>query len=269
MKACGFFQRLVVMIAGDDTGTYYKLDVKSQGLFGESHAATNKYNIRDYAKFISNRGVDAANLVTRLSFDTDASVPKLLFSAVGFVGPSQFELIKKAVGSEEVKRMLEITMNTVDLSAEEDLDDAATAPTETVTPASTNTAAPATSAPPAPQAETAPAQPKQYKGVKEKLGEFTVQDYLNEGWTKEALLEGGYIVEVLPEPPKPKAPPAPPVVASPPKPSAPKPTPPPAATQAAQVVVETVPIPAKATAAAPVTEVADDAELQEIIKGLI
>src|SRR5690606_38340831 len=69
MKACGFFQRLVVMLPDDPDHRVFKLDAKSQGIFGDSHANVNKFNIRDYGKLLGNRGIDACTVVTRLSFD--------------------------------------------------------------------------------------------------------------------------------------------------------------------------------------------------------
>lgn len=286
MKACGFFQRLVVMLAGDDSGNMYRLDVKSQGLFGESHPKVNKFNVRDYAKFVANRGVEVATIVTRLTFDTDSSVPKLLFGPARFVTEAEFVTVKEAVASEEVKKLLEISMNTVDLSGEtsSDDDEAPTQQAEVVTPASKQTAV-AESTPEvakavaeeaaAPVQQAAPTEQKrQYKPVPEKLGEFTVQEYLDQGWTKEDLLAEGMIIDVTPEPVK-AAPPKPPA-----KPAGP-PKPPAKAT--APAVVENVAMPTEAkpapkappkpttaaAASAPVQEVANDAELADLIAGLI
>lgn len=279
MKACGFFQRLVVMLPGDPDGRVFKVDVKSQGIFGESHANVNKYNIRDYGKTLANRGIDACTVVTRLSFDTDSSTPKLLFSPAAFVSPEDFEAVKVAVGSEEVKNLLRITMSTVDLSGEED----AATPAEQVTPAAPVQQAPVQQAP---VQQTAPVQqapapaseaPKRYRPITEKLQGFTVQQWIDNGWTKEALLAEGMIEEVVETPPAPPAaPPKPPAPPAPPKP----PAPPVRATAAPTVQIEQVPMPQAATKpaapaqaapaqTAPVQEVTTDAELQSLIADLL
>lgn len=280
MKACGFFQRLVVMLANDPDRRLFKLDIKSQGIFGDSHANVNKYNIRDYGKLLGNRGIDACTVVTRVSFDIESSVPKLLFTPAAFVDPASFEAVKEAVIGEEVKNLLKITMATVDLSGEED----APAQEEPVTPPAQQTQAPVQQAPvqtqqTAPPAPPAPAEEpkKSYRQVKEKLGAFTVQQYLDGGWTKEALIEHGMIEEIPDAPPAPPAappaPPKPPAPPAPPKPPAP-PAPPKPPTQ---TVIENVPMPAQQTAKpAPAQaattapqEVATDAELQDLINGLL
>ena len=281
MKACGFFQRLVVMLANDPDRRLFKLDIKSQGIFGDSHANVNKYNIRDYGKLLGNRGIDACTVVTRVSFDIESSVPKLLFTPAAFVDPASFEAVKEAVIGEEVKNLLKITMATVDLSGEED----APAQEEPVTPPAQHTQAPVQQAPAqtqqaAPPAPPAPAEEppkKKYRPVKEKLGEFTVQQYLDGGWTKEALIENGMIEEIPDAPPAPPAappaPPKPPAPPAPPKPPAP-PAPPKPPTQ---TVIENVPMPAQQTAKpAPAQaattapqEVTTDAELQDLINGLL
>lgn len=160
-KACAYFQRLVVMLAGDTSGNYYRLDVKAMGLFGDSRKSEHKYNLKDYTKFISARNVDVGKIVTRLSFDIDSSVPKLLFNANRFVTADEFEQVRQAIASEEVKAMIAVSMSTVDLSAETDAPDEAPAPQQAAaapqaakaTPVAAKPAAPAVQRPkpPAPQ----------------------------------------------------------------------------------------------------------------------
>lgn len=274
MKACGFFQRLVVMIAGDESGNYYKIDVKSQGLFGDSKPNANQFNLREYAKMLANRGVDASKVVTRLSFDTDSSVPKLMFKAYRFVDAGEFQRVVDAVGSTEVADMLKISMATIDLSNEtsDDTSPAATAAAEVeqVTPPAKMEAAPVQQA--VTQKVVEPVK-RQYKPVPEKLGEFSIQDMLDNGWTAETLVAEGYLIDVtpVPEPPKPASPPKPP---APPAPKAP-PKPP---VQAATAVAAPAPPPPKASAPKPPSpaqsaapapqEVSSDAELADLIGSL-
>lgn len=287
MKACGYFQRLVVMLPGDDSGTYYRIDVKAQGIFGDSMPNEQKFNIRDYAKFIANRGVEVAALITRLSFDTNESVPKLLFKPFAFVTPSDFELVRTAVASDQVRDLLKIDTQTIDLSQEQSTDDqAAPAVKEReVTPAASvpqeTTIAQQAAESVAAQPTEAPAK-KKYQPVPAKLGDFTVQQYLDTGWTKEQLIEQGMIVEVVEAPkPAPAPPQAPPTAPAPPAaPQPPKPAAPPAAQ--ATPMIESVPMPqqtapaprpapaptAAKPAAATVTETASDAELDDILAGL-
>lgn len=154
-KACGYFRRSVVMLAGDtDQRTVFKLDLKSQSLWGDSGA--NEKNFTDYVKMLATRGVDAGNVVTRISFDTDASVPKLLFKAARFVTEEEAAVVNDLVHSVEVQALKEVSMSTLDVSNEEPTSgDREEAPE----PAPERTPAPQRAATqrPAPQQATTPA----------------------------------------------------------------------------------------------------------------
>ena len=202
IKACGFFQRLIVMIAGDPDGLEFQLDVKSMGIFGESMPEVNKFNIRDYTKLLSNRGADVAQIVTRLTFDTNSSVPKLLFSPARFVSESEYALVSEKVNSDVVKGMLKINMTTVDLAGEVDM------------PAGSGEAAREQVVEQAVAVAATPTPVKQAAiTLTDKAGDVTYADFVEAGWDDEALIAEGYATR--PAPPKPVTP------AAPPKPAAP------------------------------------------------
>ena len=120
-KACGYFRRVVVMLGGDTIERrVYKLDVKAQGLFGENTA--NAKNLNDYIKSLETRGMDVGHVITRISFDTNSSVPKLLFKPFRYITPDELEAVRALVVSDEVKNMSEVSMTTLDLSHEESAD---------------------------------------------------------------------------------------------------------------------------------------------------
>ncbi len=118
-RACGFFRRIAFFLAGDMTGTLYYCDIKSMGLFGESNKALNKFNLNDYAKALKSHGVDASQVVTRISFDTDQSVPKLLFQPLRVITVEEKAVITKLVDGNEITDYTTINMSTVDISGEE------------------------------------------------------------------------------------------------------------------------------------------------------
>lgn len=120
-KACGYFRRLVVMLPGDVS--LYTLDVKSMGLFGESQKERGLFNLNEYAKFLNNNGVDASVLITRLSFDTEQSVPKLMFKALCYISESEVIDVKQVSEGGQIEEYLLINMKTVDLSGEQVLTD--------------------------------------------------------------------------------------------------------------------------------------------------
>lgn len=176
-KACGYFRRLCIMLPGDTT--LYVLDVKSMGIFGESYKERGMFSLNDYAKFLNANGVDASNLVTRISFDTNQSVPKLMFKAARYIDPNELADVKQVADSGEVKDYLTINFKTVDISKEQSLpvedvaeyEQTADVQPEVQTPVQTaprqaapapRQQAPAAQAPrqaaPAPQRQAAPAQ---------------------------------------------------------------------------------------------------------------
>lgn len=117
-KACSYFRRLAVMLAGDvEARRVFRLDVKAQGLFGEG--TPNEKNLNDYIKMVSTRGIDAGALVTRISFDLDSSVPKLMFKAVRFITEEEMEAVTALVTSDEVNAVKTVSMATIDHSTEE------------------------------------------------------------------------------------------------------------------------------------------------------
>jgi hypothetical protein len=91
-KACSYYRRLGVSLLGDTSGKVYRLDVKSMGLFGEGNGLAKSFN--EYVKFLRSRNAELTTLVTRLTFDTEASVPKLLFQAARWLTAEEYEVSK-------------------------------------------------------------------------------------------------------------------------------------------------------------------------------
>lgn len=117
-KACGYFRRLVLMLAGDtEDRRVFKLDAKSGSLWGENSATAK--NLNDYIKSMESRGVDVGQVVTRITFDLESSVPKLLFRPFRYIGPDELDAVRTLVASDEVQLMATVNMTTLDLSAEE------------------------------------------------------------------------------------------------------------------------------------------------------
>lgn len=118
-KACSYFKRLAVVLAGD-TKRVFQLDCKGLSIFGSDDAAQNKLSLSSYAKKLETRGRDVGELVTRLSFDTESSVPKLYFTPVNYISQNDANAIADVMVSNEVKAILEINSQTTDSSDEVD-----------------------------------------------------------------------------------------------------------------------------------------------------
>lgn len=117
-RACGFFRRTAVILAGYEDLTVFQLDVKSMSLWGEGIEREARYAFNDYAKKLQAHNIDAGKVITRLTFDPQVSVPKLLFQAIGYITEEQLAQVVELVENNQVSPVLDVTMATVDLSGE-------------------------------------------------------------------------------------------------------------------------------------------------------
>ena len=89
-RACGFFKRLVVMVIGyEDIGPVIA-DMKSMTLFGESDTSANWWSLKAYFARLKQNGVLPFQIVTKLGFDTNESVPKVMFQPSEYVAEAVF-----------------------------------------------------------------------------------------------------------------------------------------------------------------------------------
>jgi hypothetical protein len=93
IKACADQKRLAVVAADDPEGPVYLLQVTPAALAG----------LGKFQKELSMRGIPAEIVRTKISFDTDASFPKLKFDFGGFIDEETQAAIDHLFGSDEVK----------------------------------------------------------------------------------------------------------------------------------------------------------------------
>lgn len=96
IKACADQKRLAIVAAEDPTGPVYLLQVTPAALKG----------LNQYQKELTVRGIPVEVVKTVLSFDTDASFPKLKFGFGGFLEAETQGAVDGLFGSDQV---LEIT----------------------------------------------------------------------------------------------------------------------------------------------------------------
>lgn len=117
VSRCGKFKRAAVVLA-DDFNHIFQLDIKSKGLWGDSMPDQNKYSFDKYSRLINSAGYDLAWFITRISFDTSSSVPKLLFSPRANVSQERITDVFKIIESPEVSQYIEVSSQTLDFSSE-------------------------------------------------------------------------------------------------------------------------------------------------------
>ena len=95
VKACSDNKRLAIVAADDPEGTIYLLSVTPAALKG----------LNQYQKELSVRGIPPEIIKTRVSFDTDASFPKLKFTFGGFLSAEVQAIVDHLFGTDQVKEI--------------------------------------------------------------------------------------------------------------------------------------------------------------------
>ncbi len=95
VKACSDQKRLAIVAAEDADGPIYLLQVTPAALKG----------LNQYQKELSVRGIPPEVVKTTLSFDTDASFPKLKFSFGGYLEAHEQDVVDTLFGNESVKEI--------------------------------------------------------------------------------------------------------------------------------------------------------------------
>jgi hypothetical protein len=95
IKACADKKRLAVVAADDATGPVYLLEVTPAALKG----------LNSYQKELSVRGIAPEIVRTRVTFDTDASFPKLVFGFGGFLDEDTMTAVDGLFGSDQVREI--------------------------------------------------------------------------------------------------------------------------------------------------------------------
>lgn len=153
IKACADQKRLAVVASNDPTGPTYLLQITPAALKG----------LASYQKELSHRGIPVEAVKTVVTFDTDASFPKLMFKFGGFLDEDEYAAVEELFGSDKV---MEITGEKAEAPAEE----------EAPAPKPKAATKPAVKAKPAPEPEPEPEAPKRGFGAKAAPKPAVVED---------------------------------------------------------------------------------------------
>jgi hypothetical protein len=93
LKACADQKRLAVIAAEDPAGPVYLLQVTPAALKG----------LKQFQKELERRGIPPETVKTRITFDTNASFPKLVFKFGGFIDAETQALVDPLFDSPEVR----------------------------------------------------------------------------------------------------------------------------------------------------------------------
>jgi len=79
-RACRFQRRLAVLLENDIDGDIYAMSIPAASIFDNGEG--RKMGLQQYARFLGGHGIDVNAVLTEMRFDTNATAPKLTFSAV-------------------------------------------------------------------------------------------------------------------------------------------------------------------------------------------
>lgn len=81
--ACRLSWRTAVVLPNDPNGDVYQLVLPATSAFGKEE--NGRWPFRPYVQMLANNNVSAGRVITKMEFDVNSSVPRLLFSPVSAV----------------------------------------------------------------------------------------------------------------------------------------------------------------------------------------
>jgi hypothetical protein len=114
-KACRYNQSLAVVLANDIGGNVLKFQVPAASIFGKGEGAN--VPLREYVTQLATVPVNIDTVVTKMSFDLDASAPKIFFSPVRYLSESEYATVQEQGKTEAAKRAIEMTVFEADGTA--------------------------------------------------------------------------------------------------------------------------------------------------------
>ncbi len=110
--ACKLSWRTAVVLANDPEGDVYQLVLPATSAFGKEE--NGRWPFRPYIQMLANNNVSAGSVVTKMQFDINSPVPRLLFSPVEAVPPQYREAIKRQGKTPAAENAIKLTVYKTD-----------------------------------------------------------------------------------------------------------------------------------------------------------
>jgi hypothetical protein len=110
--ACKLSWRTAVVLANDPEGDVYQLVLPATSAFGKEE--NGRWPFRPYIQMLANNNVSAGSVVTKMQFDINAPVPRLLFSPVEAVAPQFLEGVKRQGKTPAAENAVKLTVYKTD-----------------------------------------------------------------------------------------------------------------------------------------------------------
>ena len=116
--ACRLSWRTAVILPGDPNGDVYQLVLPATSCFGKEE--NGRWPFRPYIQMLANNNVSAGRVVTRMQFDINSPVPRLLFSPESAVPEETKEIVARQAKSPAAEAAVKLTVYKADKAAEEE-----------------------------------------------------------------------------------------------------------------------------------------------------
>lgn len=110
--ACRLSWRLAVVLPNDPNGDVYQLVLPATSAFGKEE--NGRWPFRPYIQMLANNNVSAGRVVTKMEFDINYPVPRLLFSPVSAVSEDVYEIVKQQGRNRPAEAAIKLTVYKTD-----------------------------------------------------------------------------------------------------------------------------------------------------------
>lgn len=110
--ACRLSWRTAVVLPGDPGGDVYQLVLPATSAFGKEE--NGRWPFRPYIQMLANNNVSAGRVVTKMQFDINSPVPRLLFSPEAAVPTEMRDIIARQGKSPAAENAVKLTIYKAD-----------------------------------------------------------------------------------------------------------------------------------------------------------
>tara|TARA_R110002124_G_scaffold112106_2_gene266100 strand:+ start:919 stop:1731 length:813 start_codon:yes stop_codon:yes gene_type:complete len=106
--ACKLSWRIAIVLLDDIAGDVMQMVLPATSTFGKED--TGKWPFRPYIQMLANNSVSASNVVTKMQFASDFSIPKLYFSPTAAVESKDVEVVKEQGKSSDAEEAIKMNV---------------------------------------------------------------------------------------------------------------------------------------------------------------
>ena len=114
---CKLSWRTAVVLPNDPSGDVYQLVLPAMSAFGKEE--NGRWPFRPYVQMLANNNVSAGRVITKMEFDVNSSVPRLLFSPVSAVPTESRDAIVRQSKTPAAESAIKLTVYKTDTPDEE------------------------------------------------------------------------------------------------------------------------------------------------------